>query len=104
MSLKAGGGACIPARKQPIWHCGRCHNDMYSAASEAADNGGAGWSRLDGMSENSYGGHPRVRLIQSDLRLHRINAGWGCGGCGVSADPGLKANLRSATFALSSSS
>ena len=53
---------------------------MHSAASEAADNGGAGWSRLDGMSGNFYGGHPRLRLIQSDLRIHRINAGWGCGG------------------------
>ena len=61
------------ARKQPIRHRGRCHGDMYSAASEAADNGVAGWSRLDGMSGNFYGGHPRLRLIQSDLRIYRIN-------------------------------
>ena len=79
MSLKGGGGVHT-ARKQPIWHRGRCQRDMYSAGSVAADNGGAGWRRLDGRSGNFYGGQPRLRLIQSDLRIHRIIAGWGCGG------------------------
>ena len=53
---------------------------MYSAPCEADDNGGVGWSQLDGMWENFYGGHPRLRLMQSDLRINRINARWGGGG------------------------